>query len=62
MTWKIKDKDPETNILQLALNMCGIGITYEQTMLIDAVIKRLDEKGEDFCITDAAEIIADVEQ
>ena len=50
--WEIKDKERRLHCLEILLNLVGIGIDYETTMLIDETYGLYNEKGNSITISD----------
>lgn len=49
-------RDPEIQVLQLALRLVGLDVSYEAASLIKVTIDKLDELGGDFSLKDASKI------
>ena len=57
MEVKIKDRAKEVEYLRMALNMCELGVSYEQTDLIRRVITKVDELNGDFSLQNGIELL-----
>ena len=56
MEVKHEDKDEQTNYLQMACNMVGLGVNYIQIDLILRLQKEIKEKKGKFSISDGVDI------
>ena len=54
---KISDREYSIEYLRMALNMCEIGVNYQQAELIFKVINKCDLLGGDFTIEDACTLL-----
>jgi hypothetical protein len=62
ITTKIKDRKMHIECLRMALNMVGIGVNYESTILLDRIVRATDKMGGEFSVKDAVEIQAQFEK
>ena len=54
---KIKDREYSIEYIRMALNMCQIGVDYQQAELIDMVVRECDRLGGDLTVEDACKIL-----
>ncbi len=53
---KYEDKNAKVQLLEMALSMCGLGLSYAHVDLIDKVVKKLKEKGGNLDLKDATKL------
>ena len=53
---KIKDRKKEIEFLRMALNICELGVNYEQADLIIRINKKVEKMGGKFSLEDGIEI------
>lgn len=56
---KFEDRSYTMECLRMALNMCEIGVNYQQAELIFKVIKKCDLLGGDFTVEDACDLLGE---
>ena len=55
---KIEDRDTTIEYIRMALNMCEIYVNYQQTELIDMVVRECDRLGGDLTVEDACDLLS----
>ncbi len=55
---KIKDREYHIEYIRMALNMCQIGVNYQQAELIDMVVRECDILGGDLTVEDACGLLS----
>lgn len=56
---KYKDRNEETEMLRMALNMCDIGLDYHHVELLLEVQEKLKKKGDNFNLKDGVNLYYD---
>ncbi len=56
---KISDREHSIEYIRMALNMCQIGVNYQQTELIFAVVNKCDLLGGDLTVEDACDLLGE---
>ncbi len=56
---KIEDRDISIEYLRMALNMCQIGVNYQQAELIFAVVNKCNLLGGSFTVDNACAIFSE---
>ena len=56
---KISDRERAIEYIRMALNMCQIGVNYQQAELIDMVVRECDRLSGDLTVEDACAIFSE---
>lgn len=56
---KFEDREYYIEYIRMALNMCEIGVNYQQTELIDMVVRECDRLGGDLTVEDACDLLSE---
>ena len=56
---KIKDREYYIEYIRMALNMCEIGVNYQQAELILEVVSKCDRLGSDLTVEDACDLLGE---
>lgn len=55
---KIEDRESSIEYIRMTLNMCQIGVNYQQAELINMVVKECDRLGGDLTVEDACDLLS----
>lgn len=55
---KISDRERDIEYIRMALNMCQIGVNYQQAELINMVVRECDRLGGNLTVEDACDLFS----